>query len=199
MNSNIGKKDRVLRLIIAIFLFFIGYNYVTHLAYVFVLYFFAIILTITSMVARCPLYVLLGFSSKGYGLDKITRTDIEQAVKSHPLDTGVSDIKNITPIKISKKPAKKKNKQEKKQVVKKTTPKHSSGNAISNKTISNKLVSKKKSSSKTITPKITKTTKVTKTTKKKPVVKKIAAKIVNKKSTTKTTTTKKKKITKSKK
>ena len=179
MNSNMGKKDRVLRLIIALLLFFLGYNYVTHLAYVFVLYFLAIILTITSMIARCPLYILLEFSSKGYGLDQITKNDIERAVKTYSLDSGQnSEIEKIKGVRSIVKPLKK-------QKLKSAAV---------------KKVVHKKAMKKRVVKKLTKKAAIKKVAlKKKGVVKKTKTEVKKKKIVVKKVISKKKKVSKSKK
>lgn len=83
--KNIGRTERFLRLVIALILFIAGYYYTTPY-YGFVVYLFGIIFVITAVLGWCPLFNLFGYSSKGKGIDKITKRDIERAVKENSVN-----------------------------------------------------------------------------------------------------------------
>lgn len=148
MRTNIGTYDRILRIIFGIILLGFGYS-VLLIGYIdFVFYFFGFILIITGLLGWCPLYSLLGFSSKGEGLDKISRRDIEKAVKSYTSEVK-GDIENISPKSESSNSTKKVSKKSAKKSTKKTTKKSSSTKKVSKKTT-------KKSSTKKTAKKSTK-------------------------------------------
>lgn len=105
MRTNIGKYERIVRILLGIFLAFLAFSqYLTgYLAWTAA--FIGIILFITGVVRWCGIYSLFGISTKGSGINKISIKDIERAVKSRPIDKKVDKIEVIKP---QNKPASKK-------------------------------------------------------------------------------------------
>ncbi len=87
--KNIGKSERVLRLLIGLILLLIGYQ-VSGVSR-FLAYFIGILMILTSFLGWCWLYGLLGFSSRGKGMNAISKSEIERVVREN----------RITPLKIS--------------------------------------------------------------------------------------------------
>jgi hypothetical protein len=87
--KNIGKSERVLRFIIGLILLIIGYQ-VAGISR-FLAYFVGALMLLTSLLGWCFLYGLLGFSSRGKGMNKIAQSEIERVVREN----------RITPMKVS--------------------------------------------------------------------------------------------------
>jgi len=86
--SNVGKTDRIIRIILGISLIILGFlirNNNNVIAFVLII--FGIISFVTGVVGWCGFYSIFDFSSKGYGVDKITKREIQSAVR----DFKVSD------------------------------------------------------------------------------------------------------------
>lgn len=63
MKKNVGKMDKVIRILLAIILVCLNlFNVVTG-SYSWLLSLFAVILVTTTLVGYCPLYTLLGFNT----------------------------------------------------------------------------------------------------------------------------------------
>ncbi len=133
MYHNIGKYERLLRIVFGVFLIVFAFKGALSGFAVWVLIFAGLMLAITGFVGWCGLYSMLGFSSKGEGLDRITKRDIEKAVREHnvveeeKVDSKNNVVKNVSKKKkttsVKKKPVTKKKVSSKKSSTKKSTVK----------------------------------------------------------------------------
>lgn len=89
MYHNIGKYDRLLRLIFGLFLMV----YAVTLSYqilMFLTYMLAILLIVTGVSGWSPLYAFFDYSSRSVGISKIRKEDIADAVKKYPVKVEVT-------------------------------------------------------------------------------------------------------------
>lgn len=127
VKQNLGKWDRWLWIVIGLFLVILAYYKVDDLLWKFIAYFLGIFSLISGFTGWSLIYFLFGHSSKGHGIDKITKRDIERAVKEYGIK--VDNLNQITPEKPKKSKASKNVKITKKttkttkKVVDKSTPK----------------------------------------------------------------------------
>lgn len=63
MKKNVGKKDKILRTILAIVLFYLAHQVVTENPWNYVLYAFGTVLILTSIFSFCPIYGPLGMNT----------------------------------------------------------------------------------------------------------------------------------------
>lgn len=135
--NNMGKWDRIVRIIVAIILFYVGFYYASGIVFQWIAYVFAAIMLITGLIGWCPLYALLKHSSKGKGLDRVTKKEISQAINNYSAPTKGKVVAKKAPAK--KAPAKKAVTKTK-PVVKKAAPKK----AVAKKAPAKKAPAKKK-------------------------------------------------------
>lgn len=149
MRKNVGNLDRTVRILLGLVLIGAG-TFGSSGYWTIVLWFFGLLLIVTGAIGWCALYSLLGFSSKGEGIDRISKRDIERAVKSQSTQSEpLERIEASAPAKTSA---------AKKSATKKTVAKKTTKKAASKKTAVKKT-STKKSAKKAATKK--KTTKKT--------------------------------------
>lgn len=129
MCGNIGKYDRFLRVVIGAILLVVAFNNYVSGALNYALYFIAVILLLTGIIGWCGLYTLLSISTKSNEIDKITRKDIEMAVKNSPVQVSeeASSVAAPTTTVVVKKSS------AKKSVVKKSSTKKSSKKKVTKK------------------------------------------------------------------
>lgn len=177
-SKNLGKRERALRLVLAIILILVSYTQGFNIIVEYVFVLLGIYLFITVLLNTCPIYSISNYSSRGQGLDKITRRDIEFAIKDYNIkkanDTKV-DVKVLVPketktvalpkdTKIVKSSAKKTSSVTKS----KTTTKKKVPATESKKTATNKVVQNTTKPQKTKSQAKSTTTNKTSTSKKKP-------------------------------
>ncbi len=92
MCANIGKYERISRVILGLVLLVVAFNNYVSGVLNYVIYFLGVVLFLTGITGWCGLYALLGFSSKGQAIDKITRKDIEMAVKNSSFSTSEESL-----------------------------------------------------------------------------------------------------------
>ena len=173
---NIGRQDRNLRFLLAIVILLIVALMDFNLTLRWILGIFGVLLFITAVVNWCPLYSVTNHSSRGQGLDKITKRDIEEAVRSYSTKTEDKrveiDIKPQTPKKKADVP--------KSATKAKVVPAKKSTKSVNKKTVSKKTAPKKAVAAKKATKSTVKKAPVKKdataTKKKAPVKKKAATK-----------------------
>lgn len=134
MYGNIGKFERVIRITLGIFAIILGLIKVFPEVWAWFLIFVGIVILATGVVGWCGLYSVCNISTKGSGIDKISKRDIARAVKKNRIEAK-SNIVKTKKVEEKKSPAKKK-------VVKKSTPKKTV-----KKSTTKKVVSKKKTTS----------------------------------------------------
>ncbi len=184
--KNVGKSERFLRTILGIVLVLIGYFGTAGLT-TYVLYFVGVLILLTGLSGWCPIFALSGYSSRATGLNRITRRDIERAVKEYTYEENSNSGNKIQVETIKPKKSKKKTTTKKKSVKKASEPKKT---VVKKSPAKKKVVKKTTPKKKVATKKATKKTVTKKTTTTKKVVKKKAA--PKKKVTTKKATSKKK-------
>lgn len=136
MCTNIGKYERFLRVVLGLILLLVAFNNYVSGTLMWIVYIVGVILFITGIVGWCGLYHVMGCSTeKSCGIDKITRNDIELAVKESVEKSSVSnsqappvtlvEVKKVSQKKSVKKASKKKSvkKASKKKATKKSTKK----------------------------------------------------------------------------
>lgn len=64
MKKNMGQTDKILRTIAAFILFYLAHQVVTETPWNYVLYFFGVVLILTSVLGHCPLYGPLGMNTR---------------------------------------------------------------------------------------------------------------------------------------
>jgi len=119
MRQNLGKRDRTLWIIIGIILTILSVYEITNILLQFFIAIVGILFIISGVIGWSLIYSMIGYSSKGYGIDRITKKDIEKAVKEHGVKT--EPITQIKPSKIKKKVVKKATKKTTKKATKKAT------------------------------------------------------------------------------
>jgi len=124
MFKNIGKTDRIIRVILGLSLMILSVLIGSGILG-FVVALFGIVFFVTGVVGWCGLYTLVGFSSKGQGVDKITRNDIKRAVREHKVEVEKKPVvkKSVAKKKVEKKPVVKKSTVVKKSSTKKVVKK----------------------------------------------------------------------------
>lgn len=191
IKGNLGKRDRSLRLVIALVLFFLAYGNYGSMTLKYIMITVGIVFLLTSIFGWCGLYSMFGISSRGRLFDKISKKDINRAIKNYTKkDNSIQRMKisNVPSEEGIKQPKFKKsvmkNQDEKRKITAKTTKKKS-------KNTNKKIVKDNKKATKTNTKnskkseKPAKTKKSTKTVKKKKPTK--TKKATNKKQTKKGT------------
>jgi len=147
MNSNIGRYERLVRIIFGIFLIIFGFSEQVSSYFSWVSIFIGIIITATGFVGWCGLYSICGISTKGTGINKISRKDIEKAVKEAVIKENLKEDtkKKSTPAK--KKTAIKKTSTKKTAPTKKKTT-STKANTSKKTTSTKKTTTKKKAATK---------------------------------------------------
>lgn len=192
MGSNVPVFERIIRIILAIVVAALGY-YTIYPLMAYILYVIAGILFITAIISWCPCNAALGRGkrSRYSGLSKITKQDIEDAVRNHPVHVSTRpSAKASKDVEVSVKEDKPTPKKARAPAKKKTSAaKKKSSTAAKSAPTKKKVVKKspkasaKKTTVKKATPKKTKTSVKKKTpaakkspkkpaTKKKPTTKK---------------------------
>ena len=129
MKQNLGKKDRILWIVIGMILVIISMYYIQAQLGQLLVGIIGILFLLSGIVGWSMIYYTIGYSSKGYGIDRITKRDIQRAVKENSIKTQPKiDIeiekKNKQTKKVVKKsPSKKVTKKTAKKVTKKTVKK----------------------------------------------------------------------------
>ncbi len=170
--NNVGNRERLIRVLLGLALIILGFVAFSGVAQ-WAAYFVGIILLATGVVGWCGIYSIIGFSSKGEGLDKITRRDIEHAVKAHAIatDSKIERVKAERPV-AKKTPAKKKPVSKKATSAKSSTKNVTKKAPVKRKTTAKKPAAKKASASKASTTKKVPVKKKITTSKAKPKAKK---------------------------
>jgi len=137
MRQNLGKRDRLLWITIGIILMIISVYEISNTIWQLVVAIIGILFFISGLAGWSLIYNLLGYSSKGYGIDRITKRDIDKAVKEYGLEskpiiqikpinakkkkTAKKTVKKATKKTVKKTPSKKSTKKTTKKITKKTT------------------------------------------------------------------------------
>ena len=112
MYSNVGRVESVIRVLFGILLIIYAIDGVFSFLVFIVLIMFGILFILTGIVRFCALYSLFRISTKGRGINRISKNDIEIAVKEAEIFEDIKreneGIKNKTSNKSTKKKAKKK-------------------------------------------------------------------------------------------
>lgn len=117
MHTNIGKYDRLLRIVFGLILLLVGFGNLVSGFALWAVYFFAIIFLFTGIFAWCGFYSVLGISTKKRVKSNISKKNLEHAVKhngfkSSDLESanlGASEVKKATKKTSKKKVVKKEN------------------------------------------------------------------------------------------
>ncbi len=108
-NKNLGTRNRILRIVLGLILIILSYKFVQGF-YVYLGYLVGFLLIITGIIGFCAMYYILGYSGKGSGVDKISKRDIEEAIKNSKLNNPNKEFEMIKPVKEKTVPKKVKNK-----------------------------------------------------------------------------------------
>lgn len=98
MLKNINQSDKIIRIVISIVLFICAFTIGNILMYLLVG--IAIYLIVTIFLESCFIYTILGYSSKSQRLNKITKKDIELAVKEYALKEKLKNEQEVSTEKI---------------------------------------------------------------------------------------------------
>lgn len=97
MRLNIGRYERLVRVLLGIFLVILAFSQYFKGYQAWFAAFVGIILFITGVVGWCGIYSLFKISTKGTGINKISRKDIEFAVKNRSIYNTDKKIEIIKP------------------------------------------------------------------------------------------------------
>lgn len=132
MKNNIGKYDRLLRIILGLIIIILGFNQNYSIYTSWFLFFIGLVILSTGFIGWCGIYSICNISSKGAGIDKISKKDIERAVKINSIKTiekkekkvpSKNEVKKKSTKKVEKKPKTTKKKTESKTKSKTKTTK----------------------------------------------------------------------------
>ena len=84
---NIGRFERLLRVVIGLILLVVGY--MVFGIYAYIAYFFGIIMLVTGIFGWCGFYSFAGFSSKGKGFDKVPKSEVERVLRESRVSPSV--------------------------------------------------------------------------------------------------------------
>lgn len=197
MRTNVGFHDRVIRFTVALIMIAAAYNNIFEKYYYlsFLFYFLGIVLMVTTLFAYDPLYSFFNHSTKMNKLGRITKRDIERAVKEYNLDANNFKLEQIRVERTFDNYKLKEEERHKKTIQKKSLTKNNAKTpalkkASTQKKVIKKVEPKKSTPKKKLVKKVVKkpTPKkatVSKAVSKKSVVKKQVKKAVPKKSTKK--------------
>ena len=204
MAPNLHSVEKLTRLLVGLVLVIVGYLFSLPFYFSYLLYIVGVYLVLSGLLGWCVFYSMFGHSNRKR-VSRITRQDIEDAVKQYPVNNETSTLDSVR-VNASRpeKPAstKKSSPSKKKAPAKKTAPKKAATKkSTTTKKTSTKSSSttKKPSSKKPAVKKSSASTKKSSPSKKKAPAKKTAPKkAATKKSTTTKKTSNKKPSTKKK-